>query len=120
MLVYRDVAEENGWALGDEVPAEFASSGDVPLAIVGIYDENRLVGDYVISLDTYEGLYSEQLDAFVLVKGAEGVRLDEVEAAIEGRRRGVPQRAGAGPGGVPRAAGGVHRPAARRSSPRCC
>ena len=84
VLVFRDLAVDEGWALGDEVPAEFASSGDVPLTIVGIFDENRLVGDYVISLESYEGLYSEQLDAFVLVKGAEGVPLDEVGAAIEG------------------------------------
>jgi putative ABC transport system permease protein len=83
VLVFRDLAVDEGWVLGDEVPAEFASSGDVPLTIVGIFDENRLVGDYVISLESYEGLYSEQLDAFVLVKGAEGVPLDEVGAAIE-------------------------------------
>jgi putative ABC transport system permease protein len=83
VLVFRDLAVDEGWALGDQVPAEFASSGEVPLTIVGIFDENRLVGDYVISLESYEDLYSEQLDAFVLVKGAEGVPLDEVGAAIE-------------------------------------
>ncbi len=84
LLVYRDVAAENGWGLGDEVPAQFASTGDAPLTIVGIYDENRLAGDYVISLDTYEGLYVEELDSFVLVKGAQGVELADVEAAIRG------------------------------------
>lgn len=84
VLVFRDVAEERGWALGDSLPAEFASSGDVPLEIVGIYDENRLVGDYVISLESYDGLYSEELDAFVLVTTAEGVSLDEAAAAIRG------------------------------------
>jgi putative ABC transport system permease protein len=84
VLVHRDVAADNGWKVGDEVPSEFASSGEVPLTIVGLYDENRLVGDYVISLATYEGLYSEQLDSFVLVKAAEGVPLDDVSTAIEG------------------------------------
>jgi putative ABC transport system permease protein len=82
VLVHRDVAEEQGWALGDEVPARFASSGDVPLTIVGIFDENRLVGDYVVSLETYEDLFTEQLDAFVLVRGAEGVPLPEVADSI--------------------------------------
>jgi putative ABC transport system permease protein len=82
VLVHREVADDNGWKLDDEVPARFASSGDVPLTIVGIYDEERLVGDYVISLDTYGGVYQEQLDAFVLVKGAEGVPLPEVEDAV--------------------------------------
>ena len=82
VLVHREVAEERGWSLGDEVPARFASSGDLPLTIVGIYDENRLVGDYVVSLDTYEGVFTEQLDAFVLVTGAEGVPLPEVADSI--------------------------------------
>ncbi|MGZ8631091.1 MAG: ABC transporter permease [Actinomycetota bacterium] len=82
ILVHREIAEEKGWSVGDQVPAQFASSGDVPLTIGGIFDENRLAGDYVISLETYEGLYSEQLDSFVLVKGAEGVTPDEVEAAV--------------------------------------
>jgi len=68
--------------LGDEVPAQFASTGDTPLTIVGVYDENRLAGDYVISLDTYDDLYIERLDSFVLVKGAQGVALADVEASI--------------------------------------
>jgi len=40
------------------------------------------VGDYVVSLDTYEGVFTEQLDAFVLVTGAEGVPLPEVADSI--------------------------------------
>lgn len=84
VLVHRPLAEEKGWAVGDQVPATFAAVGERPLTIVGIYDENRLVGsDYVISLATHEQYFVEQLDAFVLVKGAEGVLPDEVKAAIE-------------------------------------
>jgi putative ABC transport system permease protein len=83
VLVHRDVAADNGWSVGDEVPAEFASTGESPLTIVGIYEENRLVGDYVVSLQTYEALYTEQLDTFVLVKAAEGTRLDRAGDAIE-------------------------------------
>jgi putative ABC transport system permease protein len=82
LLVHRDVAAENAWVLGDQVPAQFASTGDTPLTIVGVYDENRLAGDYVISLDTYDDLYIERLDSFVLVKGAQGVALADVEASI--------------------------------------
>jgi putative ABC transport system permease protein len=84
------VATENGWTLGDALPAEFPSRGDVPLAIAGIYEENRLVGDYVISLETYDELFVERLDAFVLVKGAEGVPLSEVDVAVEGAVRSFP------------------------------
>jgi putative ABC transport system permease protein len=85
ILVFRDRVEEEGWTVGDTVPAAFASEGDRPLEIVGIFDENRLVGsDYVISLETYEEVFPEQLDTFVLVKGAEGVPAADVERAVTG------------------------------------
>jgi putative ABC transport system permease protein len=83
VLVFRDRIEEKGWTVGDTVPAAFASEGDRPLEIVGIFDENRLVGtDYVISLGTYEEVFPEQLDTFVLLKGADGVPVDDVERAV--------------------------------------
>jgi putative ABC transport system permease protein len=83
VLVFRDVAQEEGWRVGDVVPAAFAAAGDRPLEIAGIFDENRLVGaDYVIALETYEDVFPEQLDAYVLVKGAEGVPIDEVERSV--------------------------------------
>jgi putative ABC transport system permease protein len=83
VLVYKDQADERGWTVGDSVPAAFAAVGAHPLEIVGIFDENRLVGsDYVISLETYEDVFPEQLDTFVLVKGAEGVPIDEVRRSV--------------------------------------
>jgi putative ABC transport system permease protein len=82
VLVFSDLADEKGWTVGSVVPAAFATVGDRPLRVVGIYDENRLVGDYVMSLDAYEELYTEQLDAFVLVK-ADPARLDQVKAGLE-------------------------------------
>jgi putative ABC transport system permease protein len=83
VMVYRDEADERGWALGDEVPAAFPSLGDRPLRIVGIYGENTLLGNYAIALETYESVYTEQLDAFVLVKGADGVAIADLQAAVE-------------------------------------
>ena len=41
-----DVAKDNGWAVGDTIPAQFATVGDAPLTLVGIYGDNRLIGDY--------------------------------------------------------------------------
>jgi len=84
VLVFRDIAEEKGWSVGDEVPAAFPSVGDRPLRIVGIYDEATLVGNYTIALSTYEDVYTEQLDTFVLVQGKEGVAPADLQAAVEG------------------------------------
>lgn len=83
ILVFRERAKEKGWTVGDTVPAAFATTGSRPLEIVGIFDETGLVQtDYVISLDAYEEVIPEQLDTFVLVKGAEGVPADDLRSAV--------------------------------------
>lgn len=85
ILVYKDVAEENGFKQGDTVTLEFPSTGAQRFVVGGIYGENRLVGDWVISLDTYERNYTEQLDTFVLVKGRPGVSPSALQHAVEGK-----------------------------------
>jgi len=84
IAVHRGVVDERGWALGDEVPAAFASVAERPLEIVAIYEENGIAGDYAIALSTYEEVFVEQLDSFVLVRGADGVDSGDVRAAVEG------------------------------------
>ena len=83
VLVFEDVANDEGWSVGDTVPAAFATVGDRPLEVVGIYSESLLVqSDYLIALETYEDVFPEQLDSVVLIKGAEGVPTDDVERAV--------------------------------------
>ncbi|MGH3925429.1 MAG: ABC transporter permease, partial [Pseudonocardiaceae bacterium] len=83
VLVFEDVANDEGWRVGDTVPAAFATVGDRPLEVVGIYSESLLVqSDYLIALETYEDVFPEQLDSVVLIKGAEGVPTDDVERAV--------------------------------------
>jgi putative ABC transport system permease protein len=49
----------------------------------GTFAERRLVGvDYLISLDTYDRLFTQQLDAFVMVKAAPGADTDAVRTDI--------------------------------------
>jgi putative ABC transport system permease protein len=82
IAVHRDLATDQGWAVGDVVSASFPSGGDRPLTIVAIYEENSLLGDYGISLTTYDELYVDRQDTFVLVKGAEGVSPDDLKSAV--------------------------------------
>ena len=90
VMVHADLAEEKGWALGDQIPSAFPSLGDRPLTIVGIYDENALVGDYLVSISTYEDLFVQQLDTLVLATAAEGVGSDQLRTAIEGALQDFP------------------------------
>jgi putative ABC transport system permease protein len=84
VLVFTDAADERNLRVGDTLPAEFATVGKAPLTVGGTFEENRLVGgDYVVSLETFDTYFTEQLDTFVLVKGAEGVPTAEVRSAVE-------------------------------------
>ena len=83
VLVYDQTMEDNGWAVGDELPSAFATIGDDPLTIGGTFDDNRLVGDYVVSLDTFDELFRAQLDTFVFVKVADGADIAAVRGDVE-------------------------------------
>jgi putative ABC transport system permease protein len=90
VMVHADLAAEKGWGLGDQVPAAFPSIGDEPLTIVGIYDENALVGDYLVSLSTFEEVYVQQLDSLLLATAVDGVSSDQLRTAIQGALKDFP------------------------------
>lgn len=82
LLVHRDAAEDNGLEVGSRVVLAFPATGEEEFIVGGIYGENRFVGDWVMSISTYERLYTEQLDTFVMVKGSEGVSPGELQRAV--------------------------------------
>ncbi len=83
IVVFEDVTKDEGWKIGDTVQSEFATVGKAPLEIGGTFSENSLVGgNYVVSLDTYEQYFQQQLDAFVMVKLEPGADVAAVTASI--------------------------------------
>ena len=83
IAVYDDTAKDNGWALGDTVPVEFPATGTKDLTVVAIYSENGLIGDYAVSLDTFDVNVSNQLDVFVLIKAEDGANIAAVQSDLE-------------------------------------
>ena len=83
ILVSDQAATDHGWKVGDTVPAAFAKTGKADLTIGGTYSEDTLVGDYVISLETYQRYFSEQLDQFVMASLEPGASPGQVQPAIE-------------------------------------
>jgi putative ABC transport system permease protein len=69
--------------VGDTLRVDFARTGSQRLRIVGVYTDNRLLGDYTTSLHEYEDNVAEQLDFLVFVRRAPGVTLDQARAALE-------------------------------------
>ncbi len=87
VVVAASVAEERGLELGDTVTMTFSYTGDQRLPVVGVLDSvdaQALSTGWFVSLDTYAEHFTEDLDATVFVRGADGVPADELRAAVEG------------------------------------
>jgi putative ABC transport system permease protein len=83
IVVFDDVMKDKGWKVGDTVPSEFATVGKAPLVIGGTFSDNSLINsNYLVSLDTYDTYFQEQLDAFVMVKLQPGADATTVAAAV--------------------------------------
>jgi len=83
ILVYRPVAESNGWSVDETIPVEFARTGVTELRVAGIFGDNRLLGNYAVSIETYEANFREQLDIIVFVKANDGVPIGQAREAVE-------------------------------------
>lgn len=87
VVVADSVAEERGLEVGDTVTMTFSYTGDQELPVVGVLealDAQALSTSWLVSLDTYAQHFTEDLDATVFVRAADGVPGDDVRAAVEG------------------------------------
>jgi putative ABC transport system permease protein len=84
VVVLDETLQDNGWAVGDEIPSAFATIGSDPLTIGGTFTENSLVqGDYLVSLDTFDRVSALSLDTNVYVKVAPGADIPATQRAVE-------------------------------------
>jgi len=83
VFVYDQVAEDNGWVVGDTIGMGFAATGLVEAEIVGTYAEVNVVQvSYLSSLDFFEENFSEQLDFVIAIKAADGVAAAAARDAV--------------------------------------
>ncbi|MGA9162553.1 MAG: FtsX-like permease family protein [Actinomycetota bacterium] len=83
IAVFEDTAQENGWTVGDTIPVEFPATGNVNLTVVALYSENGLIGDYAVSLDTFDVNVAQVLDIMVLIKAEDGANVATVQSDLE-------------------------------------
>lgn len=80
-----NVAARHGVSVGDHLTMTFSKGGDQQLDVVGIFEADdawAVSTGYLISLDTYAQLFTENVDATVFLKLADGVDAAEVEAQL--------------------------------------
>ncbi len=83
VAVFQDRADDNGWSVGDTVSMRFPATGTVDLEIAAVYSENGLIGDYSVSLDTFDANVEQQLDIFVLVRAQDGADLGTMQSGLD-------------------------------------
>jgi putative ABC transport system permease protein len=80
--VRRKVADDKKWSIGTTITATFPA-GDRDVKVVALFDENALVGDYIIGLDLYQDVFAENADFLVLLTLDDGTDLRSVQAAVQ-------------------------------------
>ncbi len=83
IVLQSDKATDLGVGVGDRIPVEFASTGTMFMTVSGIYDNPFLIGDYLIDLSAWDANFTDQNDAVLSMKLAEGVTLDQAGAALQ-------------------------------------
>jgi putative ABC transport system permease protein len=82
VLVHKDPARDLGLGVGDQVTLVFNDTGAVTVAVMGIYDDSSVVGNWVVDNETFADNTTAQLDALVIAKTRPGVSAGDARAAI--------------------------------------
>ncbi|MFV0309961.1 MAG: ABC transporter permease [Desertimonas sp.] len=92
VMIFDDVAADLGLELGDAVAATFQNGTERDLTVVGTYGDASLAGNWVISLSTAAEVSGTVADDFFIpILLADGVDIDQAEAAIGAAIAAFPQ-----------------------------
>ena len=91
IIMTREAAADNGVALGDEITVEFAATGEQTLTVGAIYDNEFLVGHYMIDLSGWETYFDSQDDSVISAAVAPSVDAAAAAAALEPLANEFPQ-----------------------------
>jgi putative ABC transport system permease protein len=90
VLVDPDLLEDQGWAVGDTIVLEYASTGPQPTEIVGTAKGEAFGSSYWISTDSYEENFAARTDFIVFMRFAGGVAFEDGEQAVRALAEGYP------------------------------
>lgn len=85
VIVAERVANDRGLSIGDAIPMTFARDGETELELVGVMADasaQALQTDWFVSLERYDELFTEEMDASLFVIGRDGVAADALTAAL--------------------------------------
>jgi putative ABC transport system permease protein len=83
LAVGEDLAEDRGWALGDEVEVSYADGATETLVVGAVYGATDLMGEAIISPATWDPHAQQRFDGLALIDVVDGVSIAEAKEAIE-------------------------------------
>ena len=91
ILLSQDVADDLGVAVGDTLEVDFASTGTQMLTVGATYDNEFLIGNYVIDLSGWDANFDSSSDNTIAAKASSGVDLETASAALAPAESMFPQ-----------------------------
>ena len=91
IIMTQEAADDNGVGLGDSITVEFAATGEQTLTIGAIYDNEFLVGHYMIDLSGWETYFDSTDDSVLSAAVAPGVDPGAAELALAPLESEFPQ-----------------------------
>jgi putative ABC transport system permease protein len=76
-------AEDAGWHVGSVVPVSFADGTSQDLTVAAVYKSDDLLGEILLSQETWAPHAVQQADGAVAIALADGVSLSDGEAAVQ-------------------------------------
>jgi putative ABC transport system permease protein len=91
IVLSQDAADEHAVAVGDSIDIEFAATGVQTLTVGATYENEFLIGNYVVDLSAWDAYFDSPNDNVVSARVAEGVDLATADAALAPFESAYPQ-----------------------------
>ncbi len=78
-------AANRGWTVGTEVTFDTVDGASVPVTVTGVFTDNPLIGNWIVSGDIYQEVTPSitRSDILVLIKATPGTDLDTLRTDLE-------------------------------------
>ncbi|MFW2335212.1 ABC transporter permease [Ilumatobacter sp.] len=91
IVLTQEAADENGVVVGDKLTVEFAATGWQVLTVGAIYENDFIIGHYLIDLSAWDQNFDSESDAVISARVAEGVDASVASAALAPLESAFPQ-----------------------------
>ena len=91
IIMTREAADDNGVALGDSITVEFAATGEQTLTVGAIYDNEFIIGHYMIDMSAWDTYFDSTDDSVISAAVAPGVDPAAADAALAPLANEFPQ-----------------------------